>query len=293
VENELLFTPDQHAMIGHLFAVALGAHVVGFLYFLFARERLAPRYRMATVLSMAVMAASGLLFLRLGNSWDTAFVQDAAAGGLMVPTGNRFDGGLRYVNWLVTVPVLLLQVLFAFDLPRSRVLRLRTILVSSGVAMVALGYVGQFRLGRDVAWALGWGTASTVPFLVLLVVLVPLLRSQAQRLPAEAGTTLRHLAWVFLFFWGLYPLAYLVPVASFTPEGAVLSQALFTLADVGSKVLYGILLAKVLRLRSAADGYGPAREPADGAVGERPEDEPYPSLPRTEPQEKPMRAGNA
>ena len=122
MENELLFTPDQHAVVGHLFAVALGAHVVGFLYFLSARERLAPRYRMATVLSMAVMAASGLLFLRLANSWDTAFVQQGAA---MVPTGNRFDGGLRYVNWLVTVPVLLLQVQRAYfqcarSLMRSR-----------------------------------------------------------------------------------------------------------------------------------------------------------------------------
>ena len=288
MENELLFTPDQHAMVGHLFAVALGAHVVGFLYFLSARERLAPRYRMATVLSMAVMAASGLLFLRLGTSWDTAFVQDGAGSSAsMVPTGNRFDGGLRYVNWLVTVPVLLVQVLYAFDLARSQVLRLRTVLVASGVAMVALGYVGQFRLGRDDAWALGWGTASTVPFVVLLVVLVPLLRSQAARMPAEAGTTMRHLVWVFLFFWGLYPIAYLVPVASSTPEAAVLSQALFTVADLGSKVLYGVLLAKVLRLRSAADGYGPAREPAEGALGERPEDEPYPSP------AEPVRAGSA
>ena len=275
MENELLFTPAQHAVVGHLFAVALGAHVVGFLYFLHARERLAPRYRMATVLSMAVMAASGLLFFRLATSWDTAFVQD---GATMVPTGNRFDGGLRYVNWLVTVPVLLLQVLFAFDLARSQVLKLRTVLVTSGVAMVALGYVGQFRLGRDDSWALAWGTASTVPFVVLLVVLIPLLRSQADRLPAEAATTMRHLVWVFLFFWGLYPIGYLVPVASFTPEAAVLSQGLFTVADVGSKVLYGVLLAKVLRLRSAADGYGPAREPAEGALGERLEDEPYPGV---------------
>ncbi len=56
---------------------------------------------------------------------------------------------------------------------------------------------------------------------------------------------------------------------------AVAKQLLFTVADVGSKVLYGVLLAKVLRLRSAADGFGPAREPAEGAVGHRPEDEPY------------------
>jgi len=62
---------------------------------------------------------------------------------------------------------------------------------------------------------------------------------------------------------------------SFSPSAAVLSQGLFTLADVGSKVLYGVLLAKVLRLRSAADGYGPAQEPAEGALGERPEAQGY------------------
>jgi len=274
VENDLVFSTTEHAIVGHTLAVALGAHLVGFVYFLHARERVAPRYRTAPVLSMCVMLASGYLFYRLGQSWDTAFRQD---GTQMVPTGNRFDGGLRYVNWLVTVPVLLCQVLFAFDLARRRVLQLRAVLITAGLLMVLTGYVGQFRLGRDDAWALGWGAVSTVPFIVLLATLIPLLRRQSHLLPAEAGTTMRHLVWVFLGFWGLYPLAYLVPVVSASTEGVVVSQALFTAADIGSKVLYGALLAKVLRLRSAADGYGPAHEPADGALDERPESEPYPA----------------
>ena len=274
MENDLVFSTTEHAMVGHVLAVALGTHLVGFVYFLYARERIAPRYRTATVLSMCVMLASGYLFYRLGQSWDLAFRQD---GTRMVPTGNRFDGGLRYVNWLVTVPVLLCQVLFAFDLARRQVLRLRTVLITSGLLMVLAGYVGQFRLGRDDTWALGWGAVSTVPFLVLLATLIPLLRNQSRLLPAEAGTTMGHLVWVFLGFWGLYPLAYLVPVLSASTEGVVVSQALFTAADIGSKVFYGVLLAKVLRLRSAADGNGPAREPADGALGERPESEPYPA----------------
>ena len=132
MENDLVFSTTEHAIVGHLFAVALGTHIVGFLYFLSAKDRIAPRYRTATVLSMCVMAASGYLFYRLGQSWDLAFRQD---GRQMVPTGNRFDGGLRYVNWLVTVPVLLCQVLFAFDLARRRVLQLRTVLIASGLAM--------------------------------------------------------------------------------------------------------------------------------------------------------------
>ena len=272
MENDLVFTPAQHAMVAHFFAAALGAHLVGAVYFAFAQSRIAPRYRVATVLSLAVMLASGLLFYRLGQSWDLAFVQE---GSRMVRTGNRFDGGLRYINWLVTVPVLLVQVLYAFDLFRENVLRLRVLLVTSGVLMVLLGYVGQFREGRDDTWVLTWGALSTIPFVYLLFLLFQRLEAARSYLPAEAARTAGNLRWVFVFFWGLYPLAYLVPVLDVSAEAAVVKQLLFSVADVGSKVLYGVLLAKVLRLRSAADGFGPALEPAEGALGYRPEDEPY------------------
>ena len=271
MENDLVFTPAQHAMIGHFFAAALGAHIVGAVYFFFAKDRIAPRYRVATVLSLAVMFASGFLFYRLGQSWDLAFVQQ---GEQMVRTGNRFDGALRYVNWLVTVPVLLVQVLYALDLSRPEVQRVRVVLVTSGVLMVLCGYVGQFEAGDDRGSLLLWGALGTPPYVVLLAVLVPRLLAARQYLPREAGQTARNLVFVFAFFWGLYPIAYLLPAVRATAETAVLVQVLFTVADIGSKVLYGVLLAKLCRLRSAADGYEPAREPASGP-GPHPEDEPY------------------
>jgi bacteriorhodopsin len=255
VENELVFTPAQHAVVGHAFALALGAHIVGFLYFLSRQGQVAPRYRTSTWLSMAVMAASGYLFYRLGSSWDLAFVEQR---GTMVRTGNRFDGALRYVNWFVTVPVLLVQVLYAFDLARSRVQRLRVVLVTSGLLMVFCGYVGQFAAGSDDSTLLLWGALGTAPFVVLLAVLVPLLLAARRSLPAEAAVTARNLVPVFAFFWGLYPIAYLLPAVDAGPTTAVVMQVLFTVADVGSKVLYGVLLAKICRVRSAADGHAPA-----------------------------------
>ena len=256
-----MFTPTQHAVVAHAFAVALGAHIVGFLYFLSRKDAIAPRYRTATWLSMAVMAASGLLFFRLGQSWDTAFVQ---SGAEMVRTGNRFDGGLRYVNWLVTVPVLLCQVLYALDLGKPAVQRLRVVLVTSGVLMVLCGYVGQFSAGKDDGTLLLWGLLGTPPFVVLLAVLVPKLLAARSYVPAEAAVTLRNVVFVFLLFWGLYPIAYLLPAVQDGATTAVVGQVLFTVADVGSKVLYGVMLAKVCRLRSAADGYEQARQ-LDGA----------------------------
>ena len=259
MENDLVFTPTQHAVVAHAFAVALGAHIVGFLYFASRQGSIAPRYRTATWLSMAVMAASGFLFFRLGQSWDLAFVQQ---GGQMVRTGNRFDGALRYVNWFVTVPVLLVQVLYALDLSDAQRRRTRGLLVTSGVLMVACGYVGQFSSGKDDRTLLLWGALGTPPFLVLLAVLVPLLLRSRAYLPQEAGLSARNLTFVFAFFWGLYPVAYLLPALSHSPTTAVVGQVLFTVADVGSKVLYGVLLARICRLRSAADGFEPARQTA-------------------------------
>ncbi len=140
--------------------------------------------------------------------------------------------------------------------------------------MVLAGYVGSSARAATTRGCC-CGGARHAPFVVLLAVLLGQQQAARRVLPAEAARTAGNLRWVFLFFCGPYPLAYLVPVLSVTPEAAVVKQGLFTAADIGSKVLYGVLLAKLLRLRSAADGYGPAREPAQGAVGHRPEDEPY------------------
>ena len=68
------------------------------------------------------------------------------------------------------------------------------------------------------------------------------------------------MVFVFLFFWGLYPIAYLLPAVSASSTTAVTAQVLFTAADIGSKVLYGVLLAKICRVRSAAEGFPPAVE---------------------------------
>ena len=72
--------------------------------------------------------------------------------------------------------------------------------------------------------------------------------------------TARNLVFVFLFFWGLYPIAYLLPAVWSGATSAVTGQVLFTAADIGSKVLYGVLLAKICRVRSAAEGHRPAIE---------------------------------
>jgi len=67
---------------------------------------------------------------------------------------------------------------------------------------------------------------------------------------------------LFLVTWMLYPGAYLMPYLfslglepALTETAVVARHITYTIADVGSKVIYGILLTLAAQEMSKADGY--------------------------------------
>lgn len=63
-----------------------------------------------------------------------------------------------------------------------------------------------------------------------------------------------------LVSWLLYPGAYLMPAMWDSADGVVARQITYTVADITSKVIYGVLLSVIARKVSAAEGYAPAVE---------------------------------
>jgi bacteriorhodopsin len=260
IESLVSYTDPQFALVLGTLSVGAAAHLAAIAWFLHNRQRLAPRYQSAAVMSIFVMISSGILLFRLAGSFSDAFVWD---GSLWVLGDATFLHGYRYLNWIVTVPVLLSQLVFALALTpdRARVVRLQ--LVASGVAMVLLGYVGQLYETTQLAPLLVWGTLSTFPFAYLLWVIFREVGAALPALTGEGRVTLSNLRLLILFSWGLYPVAYLVAAVQlaggeFTANGVIVRTVLFTLADVLSKVVYGVLLGKVLLSRSVAEGWEPA-----------------------------------
>ncbi len=75
--------------------------------------------------------------------------------------------------------------------------------------------------------------------------------------------------WVlFLISWMLYPGAYLMPHllgiegGFFNESGVVGRQMTYTVADVCSKVIYGVMLTQVAQIMSKAEGYVEGGSPA-------------------------------
>ena len=120
------------------------------------------------------------------------------------------------------------------------------------------GYVGQYYETGDTTPFIAWGLVSTMFYLVLLGVVYSVVFGHNGHLPADAARTMRGVWWLILVSWTLYPVAYAMPLIANTADGVVARQVVFTVTDISSKVVYGILLSRVAQIRSAADDYGPA-----------------------------------
>jgi bacteriorhodopsin len=254
LENLLTYTPVQWQIVAHILVLGFAAQAAGLVYFLTTLRDLAPRYRIGSVLGSIVMVSAFLLLLAQSFSWQNSFVLQ---NDVFVRSEALFSNGFRYLNWLIDVPLLLLQLVIVLGLAAIAARRLGVLFVGSGVAMIALGYVGQFYETSNLTALWIWGGVSTIFYFVLLYLTWTEIGKALPKIPVSAAGTMKVIRWIFIIFWSFYPIAYIIPALLPTADGVVVRQLLFTIADIVSKVIYGVLITKVAIDLSKADGYSP------------------------------------
>lgn len=265
IENFTSLTHPQYQLVAVLLMVGYGAHLAFSVFFLASSTQVAPRYRLVPWMSAVVMLAAGLSLLREFSVWSDSYTQ---AAGLWLPRADTvFSNAYRYANWTITVPLLLAQLLVALNLPQALMRRRFVGLVIAAVAMIWTGLIGQFFEHANLLVMLVWGFVSTLPFLYLVYGVWRALRESEAHTPASLRRWTRNLFYYFLFFWGLYAVAYMVPVFGENGGSVVARQFLYTVADVFSKLVYGLILSRFVLRRSALEGFGPAREALAGWTG--------------------------
>jgi bacteriorhodopsin len=252
IENLLTYSPIQWQIVAHILVLGYATQAAGFVYFLTTLKGVAPRYRMASILGSIVMVSAFLLLLAQSQSWQNSFVY---FNGTFVQGDGIFSNGFRYLNWLIDVPLLLLQLVIVLGLAAVAARRLGLLFVGSGVAMIVLGYIGQFYETTNLTALWVWGIVSTLFYLVLLYLTWTQIGSAISRMPQPAVTMMNMIRWVFVVFWTFYPIAYIMPAIAPTADGVVIRQVLFTVADIVSKVIYGVMITKVAVELSKAEGY--------------------------------------
>jgi bacteriorhodopsin len=211
------------------------------------RQQLAPQYRPAMVMSAIVVAIAGYHYFRIFESWTAAY---ALQDGVYVATGALFNDAYRYVDWALTVPLLVAELVAVLSLPRGRARNLTLQLGAAAFAMILLGYPGE--IATDNATRALWGFLSTLPFLYIVYVLFTRLGDAVEGQPDEVRKLLRNTRLLLLGTWGFYPIVYMLPFLGGLSAGAIVAvQVGYCLADVAAKCGYGVMIYNIARAKSA------------------------------------------
>ena len=251
---------SQYQTVYNILSFALASMLATFVFLLAVQGRVLPRYRQALVVSAMVCLIAAYHYWRIFESFKGSFVavdageaidaQNAIAYAFVA--GEGFNEGYRYVDWLLTVPLLLFETVAVLALPRAVRKSLLLKLIPASALMIILGYPGEIAV--DTAPKAIWGALSTIPFLYILYILFVELTKATKTQPGQVSKDVNGLRWLLLATWGVYPISYLIPMIGI--EGAdafVWRQVGYSVADVLAKCLFGLLIYKIAREKSSVD----------------------------------------
>ena len=260
MESVLQLDYSQFQTVYNVLSFAVASMLAATVFFLVVQGRVLPRYRQALIVSAMVTFIAGYHYVRIFNSFTEAYVAvgdgtPATAMNAMsyvLVNGDGFNEGYRYVDWLLTVPLLLFEVIAVLALAPQVRRGLMLKLIPASALMIILGYPGEIAV--DTATKTVWGVLSTLPFIYILYVLFVELSKAAKNQPTQVGKDLSGLRWLLLATWGVYPISYLLPMLGIAgADSFVWRQVGYSLADVLAKCLFGLLIYKIAREKSFAD----------------------------------------
>lgn len=240
----------QYHLVYNMFSLVIAGMFASAVFFILMRPRVAPAYLTAVAVSTVVVLIAGYHYFRIFNSWVDSF---AFVRGSMVQTGIGFNEGYRYIDWLLTVPLLLTELVLVLRLGRDRTRSLLLQLVPAAIAMILLGWPGELSAPHSTARTI-WGVLSTIPFVFIVWVLFTQLSRSVDRQPAGVDRIVDGMRWLVLITWVVYPLAYIAPsVISNQATAEVVRQVGYSVADLLAKPLFGLLVLAIAIIKTKAD----------------------------------------
>ena len=256
-------TAGQYLLVYNAFSFTFAAMAAATLFFWFGRSQVGPAYKTALTITGLVTAIAAYHYFRIFESWSSAY---SLTDGVIAASGVGFNDAYRYVDWLLTVPLLLIELVLVMRLSQSKTVSLSVRLGGAAALMIILGYPGE--IADDNTTRAIWGTLSSIPFLYIVWELFKGLGDAIERQPESARGLIKQARLLTFASWGFYPIVYMIPYTSLS-GGAVETgvQIGYTIADIVAKVGVGILVYMIAVRKSEAE-YGSATKPVTAAVAQ-------------------------
>ncbi len=246
--------PFQYNLVDNIFSMTVATMAASGLFFFMSRSQVAPKFRPALLVSGIVVFIAAYHYFMIRQSWQGAYAfadGTGGAAGSYTGSGKAFNDFYRYADWILTVPLLMVELVAVLALSKAVARPLMVKLVVAAALMIGLGYPGEI---SDV-WMTRviWGVASSVPFFYILYVLWVELTASLDSQPVEARGLISAARLVLLITWAFYPIAYAIygdslpgAVPGIVGERSGLAvvgiQVGYAFADITAKAGFGVLI---------------------------------------------------
>jgi bacteriorhodopsin len=253
----------QYQAVYNCLSFALASMMATTMYLWFRSFAVADKYKSAVLISGLVTFIAAYHYVRIFNSWVDAYHYSKGevklgAMEMQAPelTGIPFNDAYRYMDWLLTVPLLLIEILLVMKLDEATYNDKAWKLGLSAALMIASGYYGELVVTGDltprwICWAV-----SMVFFLYIVNELLNGLSSAtaSEADPSISGKIRTAQVWTVIS-WCTYPVVYLFPMMGINAAEAVVGiQIGYCASDIISKCGVGLVIYQISYAKSHKEG---------------------------------------
>ena len=245
-------TVGQFTLVYNAFSFGIATFAAATLFFWFGRSQVSHHYKTALTVTGLVTFIALYHYWRIFQSWGEAYV---IADGIVVTSGVAFNQAYRYVDWLLTVPLLLIELILVMRLAQAETVSKSIKLGGAAALMILLGYPGEVSAGGIDSTRFIWGALSMVPFLYIVFSLYSSLGEAIERQPEGVRGLIRLARNLVVVSWFFYPIVYFLPFVLSLDGGTTIAaiEVGYTIADITAKAVFGLVIFAIAVRKSELD----------------------------------------
>jgi len=256
-------TDLQYQAVYNVLSFALASMMATTVYLWFRSFAVKAQYQSAVLISGLVTFIAAYHYMRIFNSWVDAYsyapgdVKDGAME-MKTPTltGVPFNDGYRYMDWLLTVPLLLIEILLVMKLSDEEYSGKAWQLGVGSALMIVSGYYGELTVTGNLTprW-ICWFVSMLFFVYIVYELLVGLASATNSETDPVIKGKIQTAQVVTVISWCTYPIVYLFPMFGIAASSAVVSiQIGYCASDIISKCGVGLIIYQITYAKSNKEG---------------------------------------
>jgi bacteriorhodopsin len=232
--------------------VAMGA---GTAFFWLMAGTVPRAYRSVMIVAGIITAVACYHYSRMSGIYIEQLATLFNADGTRIAGKEitQFPTAYRYIDWLITVPLLVLEIPLLLRLGNKAKALFRG-LVGAALVMLVFAWIAEVSPVGSNSWWINY-VISCLAWFYIVFMLYTKVNEQMVGQPISIVKSLKIIRLYILIGWTIYPVGFLMALAG--PSGESIREICYNIADVINKVGFGLACyagIKVLPMVAGEDG---------------------------------------